>query len=68
MAEADAAISKAEFRRILGIVLREANESYNRIVMLRVDYEVNVWSDLEEKALEIVKILKTIMSKVSRSL
>jgi len=42
MAEADAAISKAEFRRILGIVLREANESYNRIVMLRVDYEVNV--------------------------
>ena len=62
MSEADVAITSKEFYRILWIVVRELKESQFWIRLLRKEYGMDL-NDYENKLVEILKIVVTIIKK-----
>nr|WP_321452376.1 four helix bundle protein [uncultured Carboxylicivirga sp.] len=65
--EAQAGVSKADFANKIGISLKEIRESNYWIrIIINIDTQTNEWYNLETESEELMKILESIYSKVSK--
>lgn len=63
LSEADVTATNPDFKRILSIVIREANESIYWLKIMRNTFKISEFEESEVQLEEIMKIIKTIIQK-----